>query len=208
MDEGYARSLVSGPKNRPGLVFTSLNIACVTKKPVNLKSWAMSSAKDHCHNHIFQQALLWHFSERFLMVFHTSSTCTDWSMVRTTFDLEFCRVPHVLALWNRQLWWEISNGEFYGAKEHFTISIRSAWMVEFSWMHRGSLLKSHIHLQESSPFLPYRKNSFSPKFNFTLCIPTITWGELACQKPQEKCINQVVLSPLSWFFWICGCGPL
>lgn len=168
----------------------------------------MSSAKEHCHDHVFCQVVLWDFSERFLTVFHSSNACMDWSMVRTTLGLEFCRVPQVLPLWNHQLWWEISDGKFYRAKAHFAISIKSSCVVELSWTHRGSLLKSHNLLQERSPSLPYRKNNLSPKFSFTLSIPGLSQGELTHQKPNEKCINQVVLSPLSWCFWIFGCGPL
>lgn len=52
----------------------------------------------------------------------------DRSVVRATFDLEFCRLSQVFSLWNHQLWWEIANGKFYGANPHFAVSIRSAWM--------------------------------------------------------------------------------
>jgi len=56
--------------------------------------------------------------------------------------------------------------------------------------------------------LPYRKNTFSPKFIFNLDILDIIQEDLAFQKPEDKFTGQVFLFPLSHFMWIFGCGLL
>lgn len=99
-------------------------------------------------------------------------------------------------------------GNFTGEIPHSIVSRRSGWVFLNA---QGTLLKSHICLQETFPSLLYRKKnqknkSLSPKFSFSVKIPDITQGELILQHPEvykPNCSFSTVLHLLNF-----GCEPL